>query len=339
MIMSCTRIIEKNHWNVIGIQLLLVGTLLLWGGQTANAGKGGKFFPNVPLINQDGKILHFYDDVIKDKVVSINFMFTSCGDACPLETAKLRQVQKLLGDHLGKNVYMYSITVDPERDTPAAMKAYMKKFNVGPHWQFLTGKKEDIDLVRKRLGMYNRGEDELSDHNVNFMLGNEKNGQWLKRTPFDLPETIVAVLLGRLQTRPLATLPGYTTMTRAHALPEARTGADLFNTRCVSCHTIGEGDKLGPDLLGVVSKRNRAWLVRWIMEPDAMLDEKDPQAIALYNQYNKVPMPNMKLGHKDALDLIEYMQEETRRIKPIASGKTPKSHLQANTALNNEAKP
>ncbi len=298
-------------------QLLLVGTLLLWSNQPANAGKGDKFFPNVPLINQDGKILHFYDDVIKGKVVSINFMFTSCGDACPLETAKLRQVQKLLGDHLGKEVYMYSITVDPERDTPAAMKAYMKRFDVGPNWQFLTGKKEDIDRVRKKLGMYTRNEQDLSDHNVNFLLGNEKTGQWLKRTPFDLPETVVAVLLGRLQTRPLAALPTYSAM--AKALPAASAGADLFNTRCVSCHTIGQGDKLGPDLLGVVSKRNRAWLVRWLMEPDVMLNEKDPLAIALFYQYNKVSMPNTKLQHKDALDLIEYMQVQSQRVKVQAA--------------------
>jgi protein SCO1/2 len=311
--------IAKKHWGTIVFQLFLVAVLMLWGSHPANAGRGDKFFPNVPLINQDGKTLHFYDDVIKGKVVSINFMFTNCGDACPLETAKLRQVQQLLGDHVGKNVYMYSITVDPERDTPAAMKAYMKKFDVGPHWQFLTGKKEDIDLIRDKLGMYSEGEDELSDHNVNFLLGNEKTGQWLKRTPFDLPETIVAVLLGRLQTRSLAILPDYTRMTRAHALPEARTGADLFNTRCISCHTIGDGDKLGPDLLGVVSKREKPWLVRWLMEPDVMLNEKDPQAVALFYKYNKVPMPNMKLRHEDALDLIEYMQSETRRVKVQAA--------------------
>ena len=313
--MSCTQVTTKKYWGAIAFQLLLVGTLLLWGSHPANAVRGGKYFPNVPLINQDGEILHFYDDIIKGKVVSINFMFTSCGDACPLETAKLRQVQDLLGDHVGKNVYMYSITVDPDRDTPAALKAYMKKFKVRPGWQFLTGKKEDIDLIRKKLAMYREDEQELGDHAINFVLGNEATGQWLKRTPFDLPETIVAVLLGRLQTRSLAALPAYS----AQTLPAVRTGADLFNTRCVSCHTIGQGDKLGPDLLGVVSKRERAWLVRWLMEPDVMLAEKDPLAIAIYNQYNKLPMPNMRLQHQDALDLIEYMQVESKQVKVQAA--------------------
>ena len=326
--MNCIHIIVNKHRGTVVIQLLLVSYLMLWVNNSANAGIGGKFYPNVPLINQDGKTLRFYDDVIKGKVVSINFMFTSCGDSCPLETAKLRQVQKLLGDHLGKDVYMYSISVDPERDTPDVLKAYMKRFNVGPGWQFLTGKKEDIDLVRKKLGMYSRDEDELSDHHINFMLGNEETGQWLKRTPFDLPETVVSVMLGRLQKRSLAALPGYT---KSQSLAAAQTGADLFNTRCISCHTIGQGHRLGPDLLGVVSQRERAWLIRWLQEPDAMLDEKDPLAIALFNQYNNLRMPNMRLERRDALDLIEYMQAETRRVKTSAakSAKQPENTIKA----------
>ena len=318
--MSCICIKSRNSWTTIVFQLLIIGILLLWGSGQANAGLGTSYFPNVPLVNQDGKTLHFYDDVIKGKVVSINFMFTSCGDSCPLETAKLRQVQKKLGEHVGKNVHMYSITVDPDRDTPAALKAYMQKFNVGPGWQFLTGKIEDIDLIRKKLGMSAKEDDELSDHNINFILGSEPRGQWLKRSPFDIPETLVSVLLGRLQTRSLAALPSYT---QTHALPSARTGEDAFNTRCATCHSIGQGDKLGPDLLGVVSQRERAWLIRWLQEPDVMLKEKDPLASALYIKYNKVPMPNMKLDRKTALDLIEYMQEQTRLVK-INSGEPAK---------------
>ena len=320
--MGSIHISTRNYWGSVAVQLLLVGTLLLWGNHPVSAGVSGKFYPNVPLVNQDGKILRFYDDVIKGKVVSINFMFTSCGDSCPLETAKLRQVQKLLGDHLGKDVYMYSISVDPERDTPDVLKAYMKRFDVGPGWQFLTGKKEDIDLVRKKLGMYSRDEDELSDHHINFMLGNEKTGQWLKRTPFDLPETVVSVMLGRLQTRSLAALPSYS---QSQSLAAADTGADLFNTRCTSCHTIGQGDKLGPDLLGVVSKRDRAWLIRWLQEPDVMLEEKDPLAMALYTKYNNLQMPNNKLERKDALDLIEYMQAQSLRVNALAGASVKQS--------------
>ena len=319
--MNCIRI-TAGPWSTIAAGLLLFTTLSLL---YVNPACAAPRFPNVPLINQDGETLYFYDDVIKGKVVSINFMFTSCGDSCPLETAKLRNVQQMLGDHVGKDVYMYSITVDPDRDTPAALKAYMQKFNIGPGWQFLTGKKEDIDLVRKKLGMYSDDEEELSDHAINFVLGNERTGQWLKRTPFDIPETLVSVLLGRLQQHRLsssaaAARPSYA---QSRAMPAASPGEDLFNTRCTACHSIGQGDKLGPDLLGVVSKRDRQWLIRWLMEPDVMLKEKDPLATALYTQYNNVPMPNVKLAQKQIFDLIEYMQAETRRVNAIAQGTPP----------------
>ena len=315
--MSRIRIKAKTPWGAIAFQFLLISTLSLLCSNPVNAGLGANYFPNVPLVNQDGKTLNFYDDVIKGKVVSINFMFTSCGDSCPLETAKLRQVQELLGEHVGENVHMYSITDDPERDTPAALKDYMEKFNVGPGWQFLTGKKKDIDLIRNKLGMSLEEDEELSDHNINFILGSEPRGQWIKRTPFDIPETIVAVLLGRLQKRSLVALPSYT---QSRAMTGARTGEDAFITRCATCHTIGQGDKLGPDLLGVVGNRDRSWLIRWLQEPDVMLKEKDPLALALYTKYNNVPMPNMKLDRTTALDLIEYMQEETRRVYDSAVG-------------------
>ena len=320
--MSCIRFIA-GPWGNIAVGLLLITALPLLGTGPANAAKrGADYFPNAPLVNQDGETLRFYDDVIKGKVVSINFMFTSCGDSCPMETAKLRKVQELLGEHSGQDVHMYSITVDPDRDTPAALKAYMQKFKVAPGWQFLTGKKADIDEVRKRLGMYSEGEDELSDHGINFVLGNEATGKWLRRTPFDLPETLVSVLLGRLQQYRLvsdaaAALPSYA---QSHAMPPARPGEDLFNTRCTACHTIGEGDRLGPDLLGVVSKRDRQWLIRWLREPDVMLKEKDPLATALYNQYDRVQMPNVKLTDKNALDLIEFIQAETRRVNALNGG-------------------
>ena len=100
---------------------------------------GKDYFPNTALINQDGQTLHFFDDMIKDKVVAINFIFTSCTDSCPLETARLLQVQKILGDRVGKDVFLYSISIDPETDTPEVLKKYAEKFRIGPGWQFLTG--------------------------------------------------------------------------------------------------------------------------------------------------------------------------------------------------------
>src|SRR5919202_5377319 len=117
------------------------------GGALAGTPWGADYFPNVPLVNQDGVVLRFYDDVIKGKAVAVNLMYTHCTASCPLETAKMAQVQKLLGDRVGKDIFFYSITIDPKRDTPEVLKAYADKYHVGPGWSFLTGRPDDVKLV------------------------------------------------------------------------------------------------------------------------------------------------------------------------------------------------
>ena len=97
-----------------------------------NARWGAGYFPNVTLTTQDGEQVRFYDDLVKGKIVAINLIYTTCKYACPLETARLAQVQKLLGDRMGRDVFFYSITIDPEHDTPAVLKAYAEKYQAGP---------------------------------------------------------------------------------------------------------------------------------------------------------------------------------------------------------------
>ena len=147
---------RRNGWAVLAataafvlsaIGFLTVGTT---PAVADNSHWGANYFPNVPLITQDGKTVHFYDDMLKGKIVVINFIYTECGETCPLETAKLGQVAKILGDRMGKDIFFYSISVDPKRDTPEVLKAYSKKFHTGPGWFFLTGKREDIDTIRKK---------------------------------------------------------------------------------------------------------------------------------------------------------------------------------------------
>ena len=115
---------------------------------------GANYFPNIALTTQDGKQVRFYDDLLKGKSVAINLIYTSCTDECPLETARMSEVQRLLGKRMGKDIVFYSISIDPEHDTPKVLKAYAKKFDVGPGWLFLTGKKEDI----KAMSMYNEAD-------------------------------------------------------------------------------------------------------------------------------------------------------------------------------------
>src|SRR5262245_30605488 len=141
---------------------------------------GANYFPNVPLITQDGKTVYFYDDLIKGKIVAINLIYTTCKYACPLETARLVQVQRLLGDRMGRDVFFYSITLDPEHDTPAVLKAYADTVGAGPGWLFLTGRKEDIETISRKTGLYSPPNPSSGDgHTPHLLVGNEETGQWI----------------------------------------------------------------------------------------------------------------------------------------------------------------
>lgn len=115
-----------------------------------------RHFPNLQLITHHGKKVRFYDDLIKDRKVIINFMFTTCAKACPLVTANLVRVQRILHDRIGRDIHMYSITLDPEVDTPDRLRQYAANHGVGAGWLFLTGKLTDIELLRRSLGFVQR---------------------------------------------------------------------------------------------------------------------------------------------------------------------------------------
>jgi protein SCO1 len=325
---------RRNGWALLAAiaACILAAAYLLAGATRAAADNsywGANYFPNVPLITQDGKTLHFYDDMLKGKIVLINFIYTECGDSCPLETAKLAQVYKLLGDRMGKDIFFYSISVDPRRDTPAVLKAYARKFHTGPGWYFLTGKREDIDTVRKKIGMAGRlDEDPLTGHTTSLTLGNEPQGQWMQDSSFDDPH-FIATMVGNWLT------PGYRSATNNYEnvpkLTEETAGAgpSMFRTRCAACHTVGGGDGVGPDLLGVTRARGREWLTRYILAPDKMLAEKDPVAIALFNRYNKVKMPNLHLPAADVRILLDYLETQSAAAAQTSAPSSARSTSKA----------
>lgn len=139
-----------------------------------------KHFPNVPLVTHAGKEVLFYDDILKDKKVVINFMYTGCINICSPVTQNMLQAQRLLGD-LAKDIHFYSISLTPLADDPAALRAYMKAQQIGKGWTFLTGKPANIERVRRGLG-FSRGsstEDaNLSNHSGMLRLGNERMVSW-----------------------------------------------------------------------------------------------------------------------------------------------------------------
>ncbi|HTS25711.1 MAG TPA: SCO family protein [Bryobacteraceae bacterium] len=156
------------------------------------AAQSARYFPNLELLTQDGAKVHFHDDLLKGKTVLINFLFTTCTGVCSPMTANLARVQKLLGDRVGRDIVMISITVDPEKDTPAVLKAYAEKFGAKPGWYFLTGTKANVDGVLGKLGGY---VSDKNQHSSVVLIGNVEHGGWQKMLAVGDPPAIAKVAL------------------------------------------------------------------------------------------------------------------------------------------------
>ena len=152
-------------------------------------------FPNVPLLTHEGKLVKFYDDLVKDKTVLINFMYVRCGEICPGMTANLRRVQEEFGDRMGKDVFMYSVSLD--QDTPEMLKGYAELFNVQPGWTFLTGKKADIEILRNQLG-FNSSDPKIdkdrTQHTGVVKFGIEQRETWAMAPALSEPKFIAEYL-------------------------------------------------------------------------------------------------------------------------------------------------
>lgn len=271
----------------------------------------GDYFPNIMLRDQDGRSLRFYDDIIRGKVVAINFVYTTCSDICPLDTAQLRRVQQMLGERLGRDVFMYTISING--DSPEALRRFMRSYEVGPNWRFLTAPQADVTRLQRLLGLRVIDPNDLRGHNTSIVLGNERTAQWIRRSAYENPQNLVELLTGFLQNSAAAGPRHAQSYAAASEITDNSRGAYLFRTRCMSCHTLGQGDRLGPDLAGVAAARPPAWLSRWIREPDRVLAERDPTALALLARYRNLPMPNLGLGAPEVADIIEYMRSQDGR--------------------------
>lgn len=310
--------------------IFLIAILYLAAGSTPavadNARWGAGYFPNVVLTTQDGVKVHFYDDVLKGKSVVIDLIYTSCVDSCPLETARLAQVQKMLGDRVGKDIFFYSISIDPTHDTPKVLKAYAEKYHIGPGWTFLTGKKADIELISKKLGLYSEPDPNDRDgHTPSVLIGNEPSGQWMRNSATDNARFLANMIGNWLSSWGHAqAVDAKANYDQALPIDIRDQGRYTFTTHCAACHTIGHGDKIGPDLLGVTTVRERAWLERFISTPDKVIAEKDPIATALYKKYNGVNMPNLRLTDVELKNLIDFLDHQSAaHDKEAASTEKP----------------
>ena len=150
------------------------------------------YFTDTELVTQDGKKVRFYSDVLEGHTVVINVIYTNCKDACPLITQKLIEVKGQIGDLFGNQVHFVSISSDPVRDTPAALKAFAKKQKADvPGWTFLTGDKKNIDFILKKLGQFS---EHVEEHSTLLIAGNVPQKRWSKIRP-DAPSPAIATRL------------------------------------------------------------------------------------------------------------------------------------------------
>ena len=159
---------------------------------TARSGSSNKMvIPDVEVLDQDGNSLHFYRDLIKDKTVAINFIFTNCTTICPPLAATFARVQKEMGDKVGKDVHFISISVDPLTDTPERLKVWGAKFKAGAGWTFVTGEKQEMDKLLNALGA---AVAKREDHTPAVIIGNDAKGVWTRAYGLAKPSQIVELI-------------------------------------------------------------------------------------------------------------------------------------------------
>ena len=156
-----------------------------------------RYFPDLVLTAHDGRKLKFYDDLIKDKIVIFNMFYAKCEGICSPITRNLVRLQKILGDRVGKDIFMYSFTLKPKEDTVAAMSHYAHMHKVKPGWLFLTGSANDMETIRRKLGFVDPDPEvdkDLSNHIGVIKYGNEPLERWGGCPGMQAPEWIAETL-------------------------------------------------------------------------------------------------------------------------------------------------
>lgn len=157
-------------------------------------------FPNTPLLTQEGRPVRFYDDLVKGKTVLVNFIYTSCQKSCSPTTANLALVHRLLGDRVGRDLFLLSISLDPAVDRPKTLKEYAARFGQFPGWYFLTGKETEIEELRRKLGLYDLDpviNTDKTQHAGIVIVGNDSTNRWSSlpalMDPRQLAQTVLRI--------------------------------------------------------------------------------------------------------------------------------------------------
>lgn len=172
--------------------------MLRWGtGAGRPRAPSPPSFPNLPVLTHEGKSVRFYDDLVRGRTVVFNMMYTVCTGVCPISTANLLQVQQALGPRLGRDVFMYSMTLQPQFDDARALRGYMQRYGIQPGWTYLTGKLADMDLLRRELGFVDSdpvADSDLRTHTGMVRAGNDALNRWLMVPAFSSADRIVGAV-------------------------------------------------------------------------------------------------------------------------------------------------
>ena len=152
---------------------------------------GLKYFTDVELVDQNGEKVRFYSDLLAGKVVIINSFFASCNGSCPVMSGTFRKIQAALGDRLGRDVHLISISVDPETDTPAQLRKFAGQAKAQPGWHFVTGDKKNVNQALYKLGLLTETKE---SHTAIVLIGNEPKGVWKKAFGLAAPDDVVKLV-------------------------------------------------------------------------------------------------------------------------------------------------
>jgi len=185
----------------MGMKKIMVIVIALWGvlalaPSTVLSASAKSSYVNIKLhdldvLDQDGKRLKFKSNAIGDKIVAITFTYTNCTTICPVLDSIFSKMQSLIGQQLGKDIGLITISIDPLNDSPARLKQHAAKLKAKPGWTFLTGKKQDIDKVLYGLDAY---APDIYNHPPMVFVGDGRTNVWKRLYGFPSGEKIMTVI-------------------------------------------------------------------------------------------------------------------------------------------------
>lgn len=168
--------------------------------QQSEEERARNFFTDTEVIDQNGKKLRFYSDVLRNRVVLISFIFTNCEYSCPMLAQKLKQARASMVPAIKDEVWFVTLSVDPERDTPESMKQFAKGQGVDEsRWIFLTGDKQNLELLVKKLGQYTPN---VEAHTTLMLAGNDRTRHWTRVLPMVPPDGIAQQMRALVEETP-----------------------------------------------------------------------------------------------------------------------------------------